>query len=142
MPHAREGDTVHIHYTGRLKDGTVFETSTRGEPLRFHIGNDELLPAIQQTVIGMEVGESRTVTVPSAEAYGPRRDDMLMSVDRDRLPDGFVPAPGMILEVHRGDGRAIPVVVTSVEDDQVTLDGNHPLAGHDLDIDINLIEIL
>jgi FKBP-type peptidyl-prolyl cis-trans isomerase 2 len=142
MSQAREGDTVDVHYTGRLTDGTVFETSTQSEPLRFELGNNDLLPAIQQTVIGMEVGESRTIRIPSAEAYGPRRDDMLMAVDRNRLADGFVPVPGMVLEVHRGDGEAIPVVVTSVADDEITLDGNHPLAGHDLDSDISLVGIL
>jgi peptidylprolyl isomerase len=89
----------------------------------------------------MEVGESRMVRIPSTEAYGPRRDDMLMAVDRNRLPDDFVPVPGTILEVHRGGGAAIPVVVTSVEDDEATLDGNHPLAGHDLDFDISLVHI-
>jgi len=147
MARAKHGDTIAVHYTGKLNDGTVFETSDGSEPLRFRIGRNELIPpvplrAIEQTVIGMEVGESRTVRVPAYEAYGPRREEMVVVVDQKRLPEAFVPQLAMELDVHQADGKVYPVIVTGITDSGVTLDANHPLAGKDLVFDIVLIEIL
>jgi len=147
MVQAQHGDTVAVNYTGALNDGTVFETSDGSEPLRFRIGGNELIPpvplrTIEQTVIGMEVGESRTVRVPAHEAYGPRREEMVVVVDRQRFPEDFAPQLGMKLDVHQADGKVYPVIVTDITDSGVTLDANHPLAGKDLVFDIVLIEIL
>ena len=147
MARAKHGDTIAVHYTGKLNEGTVFETSDGSEPLRFRIGRNELIPpvplrAIEQTVIGMEVGESRTVRVPAHEAYGPRREEMVVVVDQKRLPEAFVPQLAMELDVHQADGKVYPVIVTDITDSGVTLDANHPLAGKDLVFDIVLIEIL
>jgi peptidylprolyl isomerase len=147
MPHAREGDIVAAHYTGALNDGTVFETSNGGEPLRFRIGGNELIPpvplrVIEQAVIGMEVGESRQVMVQAPEGYGSRDEGMVAVVNRDRFPEDLTLRLGMELEIYQGDGFAYPVSVTDITDSGVTLDGNHPLAGQDLVFDIVLTEIL
>ena len=147
MVQAKHGDTVAVNYTGALNDGTVFETSDGSEPLRFRIGGNELIPpvplrAIEQAVIGMEVGESRTVRVPAHEAYGPLREEMVVVVDQKRFPEDFAPQLGMELDVHQAAGKVYPVIVTDITDSGVTLDANHPLAGKDLVFDIVLIEIL
>jgi peptidylprolyl isomerase len=147
MVQVKHGDTVAVNYTGALNDGTVFETSDGSEPLSFRIGGNELIPpipmrAIEQTVIGMEAGESRTVRVPAHEAYGLRREEMEVVVNQKRFPEDFAPQLGMELDVHQADGKVYPVIVTDITDSGVTLDANHPLAGKDLVFDIALIEIL
>jgi peptidylprolyl isomerase len=147
MVQAKHGDTIAVNYTGASNDGTVFETSDGSEPLRFRIGGNELIPpvplrAIEQAVIGMEVGDSRTVRVPAHEAYGPRREEMVVVVDQKRFPEDFAPQLGMELDVFQGDDMVYPVKVTDITDSGVTLDANHPLAGKDLVFDIALIEIL
>ncbi len=147
MAQAKHGDTVAVHYTGALCDGTVFETSDGGEPLRFRIGGNELIPpvplrVIEQTVTGMEAGETRIVKVPAHEAYGPRREEMVAIVDREKFPEGFAPRLGMELEIHQGDDVVYPATVTEVTDSGVTLDANYPLAGKDLVFDIVLVEVL
>ena len=143
---ARHGDTVAVNYTGALNDGTVFETSYGSEPLRFRLGENELIPpapmqAIEQAVIGMKVGESRKVMVPASEAYGPRDERMVAVVDRNRFPENLILRLGMELDVFQGDDMVYPVKVTDIKDSGVTLDANHPLAGKDLVFDIFLVEI-
>jgi FKBP-type peptidyl-prolyl cis-trans isomerase 2 len=142
MAQAKHGDTVDVHYTGRLSDGTVFETSQDLEPLRFTIGDNKIIPAIEQTVVGMNPGESRTIRVPADEAYGPRRDEMIVVVDRSEFPEDIEPHVGMELEVHQEDSMIFPVKVTDVSEGSITLDANHPLAGEDLTFDIVLTEIV
>jgi peptidylprolyl isomerase len=147
MVQAKHGDTVAVNYTGALNDGTVFETSDGSEPLSFRIGGNELIPpvplrVVEQTVIGMEAGESRTVRVPAHEAYGLRREEMVAVVDRNRFPEDSILRLGMELDVFQGDGEVYPAIVTDITDSGVTLDANHPLAGKDLVFDIVLIEIL
>ncbi len=147
MVQVKHSDTVAVNYTGALNDGTVFETSDGSEPLSFRIGGNELIPpvplrAIEQTVIGMKAGESRTVMVPAHEAYGLRRGDMEVVVNQKRFPEDFAPQLGMELDVHQADGKVYPVIVTDITDSDVTLDANHPLAGKDLVFDIALIEII
>lgn len=142
MAQAKHGDTVNVHYTGRLDDDTVFETSQGRDPLQFTIGVDQLLPAFEETVIGMNPGESRTTNIPSDEAYGPYHEGMVVKVDRQRFPDNLDPEIGQELEVHQNDGQIVPVTVTDVSESSVTLDGNHPLAGKDLTFEIRLVEIL
>jgi len=142
MAQAKYGDTVDVHYTGRLNDGTVFETSQGLEPLRFTIGDNKIIPAIEQMVVGMNPGESRTIMVPADEAYGQRREQMIVVVDRNEFPEDIEPHIGMELEVHQGDGMVFPVKVTDVSEGSITLDANHPLAGEDLTFDIVLTEIV
>lgn len=141
MAAAKVGDTVSIHYTGRLNDGSVFDSSLEREPLEFSIGGQQVIPGFEQAVIGMNPGESKTQEIPCDKAYGPRHDDMVVTVLRQQIPSDFELAVGQQLQIKNPEGQVIPVMVSEIVDDQVTLDGNHPLAGEDLTFDIELVSI-
>jgi FKBP-type peptidyl-prolyl cis-trans isomerase 2 len=141
MPEATNGDIVKVHYTGKLEDGTVFDSSRERDPLEFKLGGGQVIPGFEQAVVGMSPGETKTATVPATDAYGERRDDMSTDISRDRLPDGLEPEVGQQLQAQNEQGQAIPVTITDVSDDAVTLDANHPLAGKDLTFDIELVEV-
>ncbi len=141
MTQAKNGDTVKVHYTGKLDDGTVFDTSQGQDPLQFTMGEGQLIPGFEQAVEGMAPGESKTVTIPSTEAYGPHREDMVMEIDRDQFPADQEPEVGQQYRVHQADGTPFIVTVTDVTDSNITLDANHPLAGQDLTFDIQLVDI-
>lgn len=138
----KEGDTVKVHYTGKVSDGTVFDTSKEREPLEFTIGEGKLIPGFEKAVVGMGVGDSSTVTIPSDEAYGDKRDDMVVDVEKDQIPPEIKPEVGQQLQVQQKDGNAIPVVITDVSEETVKLDANHPLAGEDLTFEIEVIEVV
>jgi peptidylprolyl isomerase len=140
MPQAKAGDTVRIHYTGTLQDGTVFDSSQGRDPLEFTLGAGQVIPGFDTAVSGMEVGASRTVTIPAAEAYGPRRDDMILAIPRDQVPPHIAPTVGEQLQVGQGQEQFL-VTVAEVNDREVVLDGNHPLAGKDLTFALELVEI-
>ena len=142
MAQAKSGDTVRIHYTGRLDDGTVFKTSCGCNPLKFRIGKSSLIPAFQETVVGMKQGESRTVKIVAGEAYGPRREQMVAKVDRNKFPQNINPYVGLELDIHQQNGEIYAAKVVDVSECSVTLDANHPLAGKDLTFDIQLVEII
>ncbi len=142
MTEAKSGNTVKVHYTGKLTDGTVFDTSAEREPLEFKIGQGQLIADFEQAVIGMEPGESKTVMIPSADAYGPRHDEMVLEVARQDMPEGLDPKVDQRLQVRRDNGETFVVTVTAVSAESVTLDANHPLAGKDLTFDIQLMEIV
>lgn len=141
MSKVEEGHTVKVHYTGTLDDGTVFDTSREREPLEFTLGNGQLIPGFEKAVIGMEAGETTEVSIASEDAYGERREDLELDVSKSDLPDDIDPQVGMQLQMQQQDGNAIPVQITEVKDESVTLDANHPLAGQDLNFEIELIEI-
>lgn len=142
MSQVKDGDTVKVHYTGKLtEDGTVFDSSREREPLEFTLGEGQLIPGFEEAVIGMEVGDNTTVDIESEDAYGARREDLELEVSKSDLPDNIDPQPGMQLQMQQKNGQAIPVQITEVENDYVKLDANHPLAGKDLTFDIELIEI-
>ena len=141
MAQAKKGDSVKIHYTGRLEDGTVFDTSRERDPLEFTVGTGMVIPGFDEAVEGMAVGDEKTAEVPSEEAYGPRRDDLMISVPPDQFPDDLDPEVGQQLQMQTGDGQTFVASVAQVEDDAVVLDANHPLAGKDLTFDIELVEI-
>lgn len=141
MVQAKVGDTVKVHYTGKLNDGTVFDSSLEREPLQFSIGAGQVIPGFEQAIIGMSPGESKTQEIQSSEAYGPHRPEMVASVDCQQIPDDLPIALGQQLQLQHSSGQVIPVVVTAVEDSTVTLDGNHPLAGEDLVFNIQLVEL-
>ena len=141
MPTAQPGDTVRLHYTGRLRDGSVFDTSAGGEPLTFTLGEGEVIPGFDEGVRGMEEGEDRTIEIAAEQAYGARREDLALRVDRRQFPEGLDPQVGQQLQVGLADGNNIDVVVTEVGDGDVTLDANHPLAGEDLVFDVSLVEV-
>lgn len=141
MAQAKFGDTVKVHYTGKLDDGTVFDSSVSGDPLEFTIGEGMIIPGFEQAVVGMSPGDSKTELIPVDQAYGPHREDMVVIVDRAQMPPDMDPEVGQQLQIQQPTGQAIPVVVTDISDAEVTLDANHPLAGEDLTFDIQLVEI-
>jgi peptidylprolyl isomerase len=140
MPQAKAGDTVRIHYTGTLQDGTVFDSSQGRDPLEFTIGAGQVIPGFDAAVTGMEVGATRTVTIVADEAYGPRRDDMILAIPRDQVPPNINPEVGEQLQVGQGQERFL-VTVAEVNEREVVLDGNHPLAGEDLTFALELVSI-
>ncbi len=142
MAKAKEGDTVKIHYTGRLSDGTVFDSSVGQEPLKFKIGSKQVFPAIENSIIGMEINETKTIIVPASDAYGPYRDDMVVDVPRANFPSDIEPEVGLQLELVQSNNEPIIVTILKVSEDTVTLDANHPLAGKDLTFDVQLVEIV
>jgi FKBP-type peptidyl-prolyl cis-trans isomerase 2 len=139
---AQRGDTVKVHYTGKLPDATVFDSSRQGDPLEFTIGAGEVIPGFEQAVVGMQAGESRSTTIPSDMAYGDYDEDMILEVDRAQLPAEVAPAVGQQYQLVNPDGDAMIVTVTGISDGSVTLDANHPLAGQDLTFEIELVEIM
>lgn len=141
MAQAENGNTVTVHYTGKLENGTVFDTSNGRDPIQFTVGGAQIIPGFEQAIIGMKAGEVKTVTIPSDQAYGPHHDDLLLVVERSQIPPHLTPEVGQRLEIHQPDGQAIPVIVTEISDVNVTLDANHPLAGKDLVFDLQLVEI-
>lgn len=141
MTQAKKGDTVKVHYTGKLDDGTVFDSSSDREPLKFELGSGQLIPGFDAAVDGMKAGESCKVNIKSEEAYGPRRDEMVMDVPRTQLPADMEPEVGMRLQAGNGEEQFV-VTVTGIGEETVTLDANHPLAGQDLNFEITLVEIV
>lgn len=142
MTEAKNGDTVRVHYTGKLNDGTVFGTSVERDPLEFTIGEKQVIPGFEQAVVGMQPGESKTTKIMADNAYGQRREEMVVVVGRDDFPADLEPEVGQQLRVVQSDGTKVPVSVTDVSESSVTLDGNHPLAGADLTFNIELLEIV
>ena len=140
MAQARSGNTVRVHYTGTLNDGTEFDSSRGREPLEFTLGAGQVVPGFDAAVTGMSPGETKTVTIPAAEAYGAPREELVLSVPRTQIPPNIDPQPGQRFQVGRG-AQAFPVVVREVTDDHVVLDGNHPLAGQDLTFALELVEV-
>jgi peptidylprolyl isomerase len=138
---AQLSDTVWVHYTGTLDDGTVFDSSLERDPLEFTLGDRQVIPGFEQAVLGMTTGESKSVYIPAEEAYGSYRPEMVITVARAQFPPNLEPTLGQNLQIQHPQGRMIPVRVTGLDGDQVTLDGNHPLAGENLTFDIQLVDI-
>lgn len=141
MAQAKQGDTVQVHYTGTLNDGSVFDTSQDRDPLEFTVGAQQVIPGFEEAVEGMNTGETKKITIPSDQAYGERRDDLLLKVDQSQFPSDVTPQVGMQFELRQQNGQSVPVQVSKVEDDGVTLDANHPLAGQDLTFEITLVNV-
>jgi FKBP-type peptidyl-prolyl cis-trans isomerase 2 len=141
MQQAKSGDTVKVHYNGRLTDGTTFDSSAGRDPLEFKVGNGDVIKGFDDGVTGMSVGEKKTVHIPADEAYGQKDDDRIVEFPRTNFPAEMEPEVGMQLNMTNGSGQVIPVVIVEVGDEVVTLDANHPLAGEDLIFDIELVDI-
>jgi len=141
MTQAKYGDTVTVHYTGKLDDGTVFDSSIEREPLQFAIGGGNLIPGFEQAVIGMSPGESKTQSIPAAEAYGDHYSEMVVVVSREQVPPEMPISLGQQLQIQQSDGQIVPVLITDMTEDDITLDANHPLAGEDLVFEIQLLAI-
>lgn len=138
---AKSGDTVAVHYTGKLDNGDVFDSSEGRDPLSFELGAGNVIPGFEAAVMGLGVGEAADVRIEAKDAYGDIRDDLLVPVSKDRLPDGLEPEAGQQLQVQVAPGQDRVATITDVGDENVTLDLNHPLAGKDLSFHIELVEI-
>ena len=141
MAPVKQGDTVQVNYTGKLADGTVFDTSVDRHPLQFTLGKGTLIAGFEKAVIGMNAGEKKTVVIPFADAYGPRQDSAVVSVERKNFPGNFEPRVGQRLELTQEDDSNILVTVAGLTDTTITLDANHPLAGKDLTFEIEVLTI-
>ncbi len=141
MTAAKTGDSVKIHYTGKLADGTVFDSSNGREPLGFTLGSGEVIPGFDDAVTGMKVGESKSVTIPMDRAYGPRNEQMIIEVPRGQVPPDLEPEVGQRLQMGGPNGELVVVRVVGVDEQAVILDANPPLAGEDLNFDLELVAI-
>lgn len=142
MTHVKDGDTVKVNYTGKFKEGSVFDSSEGREPLEFQLGKGQLIPGFEKAVIGMKVGETATVDIPSDQAYGPHREELTQQVPRQQFPEDMEFQVGQRFRIGEDEEHPMIVEVTDVSDSAITLDGNHPLAGKDLVFNIELVEIL
>jgi peptidylprolyl isomerase len=136
------GDTVRIRYVGKLADGTVFDSTEGGAPLEFKVGDGEFLAGLEQGVIGMDAGETKTIRIAAENAYGLRKEERVFDCERKRLSEDLNPAVGQSLQMYRADGMPITVTIIGVSEDSVKMDCNHHLAGKDLIFDVTLEEIL
>ena len=142
MSQAKTGDTVKIHYTGTLDDGSEFDSSAGRDPLEFEVGSGQVIPGFDKAVEGMAVGDSKNVRIEADEAYGQRHEQLVQEVDRSLLPDDLDPREGMTLQSNSPDGQTMQFMVTAVAEETITVDANHPLAGQALSFDIELVEIV
>ncbi|SUZ33020.1 FKBP-type peptidyl-prolyl cis-trans isomerase SlyD [Roseibaca ekhonensis] len=141
MTHAAAGNTVRIHYTGTLEDGSVFDSSEGRDPLEFTVGSGQIIPGLDRAIDGMATGEQKTVTIPATEAYGEYQAEAKQSVPREQIPADIPLDPGTMLNMQTPDGRQVPVQVAEVTEETVTLDANHPLAGKDLTFAVELVSV-
>jgi FKBP-type peptidyl-prolyl cis-trans isomerase 2 len=141
MAQAKNGNTVKVHYTGKLKDGTTFDSSADREPLEFTLGQGEIIPGFEEAVVGMEPGESKSFDIPADKAYGPHQRELVTEIDRNQVPPKMEIHVGQQLELQSPDGRKKVVTITEITESSVTLDANHPLAGQDLQFEIELLEV-
>jgi peptidylprolyl isomerase len=142
MAPALMGNTVKIHYTGRLDDGTVFDSTRDQEPLEFKVGTGQVITGLEVGIVGMNVGDKRTVRVTADQGYGHRREELVVKVDRDKIPAEISPEVGQRLQLDVGGGQSALVMVTDVSETTITTDANHPLAGKDLTFEVEMMEIL
>ena len=138
----QSGDTVKVNYTGKLLDGTVFDTSDGREPLQFTVGQGQLIKDFENAVVGMNPGDTKTVQIASENAYGPHHDQLVFVIPRKELPEGIDPQVDQRFQMHAENGNDLVVTVIAASENDVTFDGNHPLAGKDLNFDISLAEIV
>lgn len=142
MNTVKKGDTIRVHYTGKLTSGELFDSSEGRDPLEFQVGAGHVIRGFDDGVLQMQVGDKRTIQIPVDQAYGPRNEDLIMEFPADRLPEDLKPEEGMQLQLNNEQGQNFPVVVRAVSAESITLDGNHPLAGEELIFDIELVEIV
>ena len=141
MSKVKENDTVKVHYTGTLANGEVFDSSREREPLEFTMGQGMIIPGFEKALMDMAVSDVKTVNIPSAEAYGERREDLVQEVPRNQLPEEIKPEVGMPLMSQTPDGQQIRLTITEVAEETIVVDANHPLAGKDLTFELELVEI-
>lgn len=142
MTQAKSGDTVKVHYTSKFKDGTEFATSINDTPLQFTIGSGQVIPGLEQAVVGMSPGEAKTTEIVAEQAYGSYQKSKVKRVNRKKFPAHLNLQVGSVLIMRKANGQKIRRIVTTISETSVTIDANHPLAGEDLTIDVRLIEII
>ncbi|ACU63888.1 FKBP-type peptidyl-prolyl cis-trans isomerase [Chitinophaga pinensis] len=141
MQAVKNGDTVRVHYHGRLTNGTTFDSSEGRDPLEFKVGAGMVIKGFDNGVVDMTIGEKRTLNIPVEEAYGPKNDELIMEFPKENIPSDLNPQVGMDLQMSNPQGQVFPVKVAAIGDTSITLDANHPLAGEALIFDIELVEI-
>jgi peptidylprolyl isomerase len=141
MSKAKNGDSVKVHYTGQLISGDVFDTSKDRQPLEFEIGSGKVILGFEKGIIDMAVGETKRITIEPEEAYGPRREELVVNVMKNDFPDHITPTVGQQLQMPQQDGSSVNVIIADIDEDNVTIDSNHQLAGHTLYFDVELVEI-
>ncbi|MCK4650681.1 peptidylprolyl isomerase [Candidatus Babeliales bacterium] len=141
MKQAKSGDMVKVHYTGKLDNGTIFDSSEKREPLQFKIGEEKVIPGFEKAVIGMSIEESKTIKLMPEESYGPHRKELIVIVPKKNIPGDINLQIGQQLQIKQENGHPLIVIVIEITEDNVTLDANHPLAGKDLTFEIKLVEI-
>lgn len=141
MAHAKSGDHVKVHFTGKMENGEVFASSQGHEPLEFNIGDGSVLPGVDTAVVGMAKGEHKTVTLSPTEGFGEQNESLILVVDRTHFPEGFEPKEGMELQLPQPDGGVVFLKILQIMDNKVKLDANHPLAGKTLTFELELLDI-
>jgi peptidylprolyl isomerase len=141
MTQAKPGDTVRLHYTGTLTDGSTFDSSSGRDPLEFTVGSGQIIPGLDVAIPGMAVGDKKIVTIAPEDAYGPRHEEGMQAVPRDQFPDDIPLEIGTALQVETPTGQQMSVTITEVSEDEIVLDANHPLAGKTLTFDIEMVAI-
>jgi len=141
MSQAKAGDKVKVHYTGKLEDGTVFDSSKDREPLEFNLGSGNVIPGFENGILGMAIGESRTITIAPDQAYGQTNPDLVATVERKQFPDNITPEVGLQLQMSQPTGQPLNVTITHIAGDSITLDANHPLAGKTLVFEVELVAV-
>jgi FKBP-type peptidyl-prolyl cis-trans isomerase 2 len=142
MQQVKSGDKVKVHYHGRLTNGTIFDSSQGRDPLEFEVGSGMVIKGFDDGLMGMAIGQKKTIEIPVMDAYGPKDPQKIIEFPVDRFPEGMKPEVGMQLNMSSPSGQHIPVVIADVQPDKVILDANHPLAGEDLIFDLELVEIV
>ena len=142
MAPAKLGDTIKVHYSGKFEDGTEFDSSRGAEPMECTLGGGQLIPGFENGLMGMSVGESKTITIAPEDGYGEFRDELVLAVNRDEFPKDVPPEVGQQLRLQKPGNQPFMVVITEVNDDTIVLDANHPLAGKTLAFDVELMEIV
>ena len=142
MTAAKDGDTVKVFYTGKLDDGSIFDSNKDGDALEFNLGGGQVIPGFEDTVRGMSPGDSKSVNIPVDQAYGPYRDELILEVPRDQFPTDVEPAMGQPYRIEAENGQALMAHICEITDNAIKLDANHPLAGKDLNFEIQLAEIV
>ncbi|GAA4884662.1 peptidylprolyl isomerase [Flaviramulus aquimarinus] len=141
MSQVKENDTVKVHYTGKLSNGQVFDSSLEREPLEVTLGQGMLIPGFEKGIMAMALNEKKTINIPVAEAYGEVQQELFYDVKKEQLPQDMAPEVGMGLASKGEDGREVQFRIAEVKEDHIVVDANHPLAGHDLTFDLELVEI-
>jgi len=141
MSKVKDGDTVKVHYTGKLDNGEVFDTSRERDPFEFKLGDEAVIPGFEKGVVGMGVGDSKTIEISPDDAYGAKKEELVVEVQKSELPEDITPSLGQRLQIRQQDGNPIVVTITDMDEDNITLDANHPLAGYTLFFDVELVEI-